>query len=635
MKLLELLLRDRTTKTNIIWATDAYQDRGGAYQRDKEIQVELITGDNSGVIKNRARKALEQQSERTRQHAEVFTPIWICQKMVSHADEIWFEGKDPFVANKDGTIEFPKKKSWKKYIDQRRLEITCGEAPYLVNRYDVATGEEIPIEKRQGILDRKLRVVNENAVDEKEWLIWALRSFQQTYGYEFQGDNLLIARLNLLMTYEEYLEARWNRKPTDKEYKELIKTITWNIWQMDGLTGSIPYCKAPEEFHQVSLFELFSDEEQEQVKQQPHSRIWDWRRDNSLEYLKINTGGRNMKFDFVIGNPPYQDETLGDNDTFAPPIYNNFMDEAYKVGEKVELIHPARFLFNAGSTPKPWNEKMLNDSHFRILEYVEQSKDVFAGTKIRGGICISYYDKTKTFESIKVYTPYPEMNEIIQKVLKSEGYSSLMSIMYIQNRFDLDALYEDYPEYKSVIGSKGKDKRFETGIFEKISLFSDVKVSDTDIKVYGVVKKKRLFKFFPLKYTEIKHENLDKYKVVIMKSNGEGIFGETLASIDILAPMEAFTRSFISIGVFETRIEAECCQKYLKSKFLRAMLDVKKVTQDNPIDTWVCVPIQDFTPSSDIDWSKSISEIDQQLYKKYNLDNNEINFIESHVKEMA
>ena len=426
MKLLELLLIDRTTKTNIIWATDAYQDRGKAYQRDKEIQVELITGDNSGVIKNRARKALEQQSERTRQHAEVFTPLWICQKMVSHADEIWFEGKDPFVEldNPTGKIEFPKKKNWKKYIDQRRLEITCGEAPYLVNRYDVATGEEIAVEKRQGILDRKLRVVNENAVDEEEWLIWALRSFQQTYGYEFQGDNLLIARLNLLMTYEEFLDARWNRKPTEKEYRELIKTITWNIWQMDGLTGTIPYCKAPEEFHQVNLFELFSDEKQDPIKQQPHSRTWDWRRCNSLEYLKINTGGRNMKFDFVIGNPPYQQEFTDDgNKTYAAPVYNQFLDAAVEVSNIVELIHPARFLFNAGSTPKPWNDKMLNDEHFKVLKYEEDATKIFPNTDIKGGIAITYHDSTQIFDPIIVFTKHQELNEILRLPMPKMGFA--------------------------------------------------------------------------------------------------------------------------------------------------------------------------------------------------------------------
>lgn len=341
-------------------------------------------------------------------------------------------------------------------------------------------------------------------------------------------------------------------------------------------------------------------------------------------------------FDFCIGNPPYQEEFggSGDNKTFGAPIYNKFIDSAYAVSNKVELIHPARFLFNAGSTPKDWNQKMLNDSHLKILKYIEKSSDVFSNTKIRGGLCISYHDMTTVHSPIRIFTVYPTLNVIIKKVIPRKDFKAISTIMFIQNRFNLDALYKDYPEYRSLIGSKGKDKRFETGIFEKISLFSENPHNSDDIKVYGVINKKRLFRYFPKKYTELEHENLNKYKVVIMKSNGEGIFGEPLAAIDILAPNEGFTRSFISFGVFSTKTEAENCRKYLKSKFARALLDAKKVTQDNPIDTWTCVPLQDFTSKSDIDWSKSIHEIDLKLYEKYGLSADEIKFIESHVKEM-
>lgn len=343
-----------------------------------------------------------------------------------------------------------------------------------------------------------------------------------------------------------------------------------------------------------------------------------------------------MKFDFCIGNPPYNDEFggTGDNETYASPVYNTFIDAANGIADKVELIHPARFLFNAGSTPKAWNEKMLNDKSFKILHYEAESKAVFPNTKIRGGICISYHEDGANFGAIEVFTSNPLLNTITRKVRLSEGFSDITSIMYIQNRFDLDALYLDYPEYKKVIGSDGKDRRFETGIFEKIPIFAEEKQDSDDIAVYGVIKKKRCFRYFPRKYTDFEHENLDKYKVVTMKSNGEGVFGEAMSAFDILKPFEAFTRSFISLGAFDTEIEAENCRKYIKTRFARTMLYVKKVTQDNPIDSWICVPVQDFTPQSDIDWSKSIHEIDQQLYKKYGLSQEEIDFIETNVKEM-
>lgn len=353
-------------------------------------------------------------------------------------------------------------------------------------------------------------------------------------------------------------------------------------------------------------------------------------------YLGVSKGEKIMKFDFVIGNPPYNEEFggSGENETYAAPVYNKFIDAANTISDRVELVHPARFLFNVGSTPKAWNEKMLRDKHLKILHYEADSKVFFSNTKIRGGICISYHDNNMDFGAIEVFTPYPLLNSITKKVRSYNGFSSITQIMYIQNRFNLDAMYRDYPHFKVLIGSDGKDKRFETGIFEKIPLFVDEK-KDDDIAVYGVIKKKRCFKYFPIKYTEIEHENLYKYKVVTMKSNGEGVFGEAMAPFDILKPLEAFTRSYISIGAFDDEYEAVNCRKYLKTKFSRVLLYVKKVTQDNPIDAWICIPIQDFTDNSDINWSATIPEIDKQLYKKYDLSDEEINFIETKVKEMA
>lgn len=639
MGLLKQLLVDKTTRTNIIWATGAYQEQGAEYQRDKEIKESLITGQNSDVIKTRARKAMEQQSDRTRKHAEVFTPLWICQKMVRYADDSWFGKTGAFSSSDEQSkeyISFSSTHKWQDYVDARRLEITCGEAPYLVNRYDVSTGESILLENREGILDRKLQVVNENVYDEAEWLKWVIRAFQSTYGYEFQGDNVLIARVNLLMTFEEYLYVRWKRKPFVAEYREIVKIITWNIWQMDGLSGTIPYCKAEEEFHQFNLFEWIATEEyQEKVNEQPHCRIYDWRRGNSLEYANVNKEGRNMRFNFVIGNPPYQDETIGDNKGFAPPIYHKFLDEAYKVSDAVEMIHPARFLFNAGSTPKTWNAKMLNDVHFKVLHYESDASKIFPNTDIKGGVVVTYHDIGQDFGAIKIFTPYDEMNSIMKKAAPKGENDSLMSIIYLQNRFNLDLLYRDYPEYQSVIGSDGKDKRFRNNIFDKIPIFVLNRIAETDIRVIGVSKNKRIWMYIPSKYIEHGHENLDKWKALVARVNGSGSFGEVLSSPIISAPNEGYTQTFIGIGGFNSKWEAENVLKYLKSKFCRTMLGILKITQDNNRETWRMVPLQNFTSSSDIDWSKSIADIDRQLYAKYGLDDKEIAFIESHVKEMV
>ena len=620
-----------------MWATDAYKGKSGDYERNKEMTEALITGRNADVIKTRARKAMEQQSERTKQHAEVFTPLWIVQKMNDHADEVWFGCPNVFF--QDGTpterVSFPKEKTWQSYVDSRRLEITCGEAPYLVTRYDVETGEAIPIKQRVGILDRKLRAVTENALSESEWLKWAYRAMEATYGYEFQGDNVLIARVNLLMTFEEHLRARWNRKPTASEYFRAANIIAWNIWQMDGLAGTIPYCKA-EESKQLSMFEWLELEKRirEAADAQPHCQIYNWRSREPLEYLSLQQGRKErMKFDYIIGNPPYQDETLGDNATYAPPIYHLFLDEAYKIADHVELIHPARFLFNAGSTPKDWNKKMLSDEHLKVLYYEQDSSKVFSNTDIKGGVAITYRDNTENFGAIETFTAFNELNSIMRKV-NTPSDCNVSNIVYIQNRFNLEALFADYPSSISGIGSDGRDSRFEKNIFKKVSEVFSNEQTDSSIKVLGIIDNKRVWRYIDQKYVDKSHENLYKYKVLVPTSNGSGAIGEVLSTPLIGSPLIGYTRSFIGIGAFETKDEGEAALKYIKSKFARTMLGILKITQDNNKPTWRYVPLQDFTVNSDIDWSQSVAGIDRQLYAKYGLDEREIEFIETHVKEM-
>lgn len=631
MGLLKQLLVDKTTRTNIIWATDAYQEQGAEYQRDKEIKESLITGQNSDVIKTRARKAMEQQSDRTRKHAEVFTPLWICQKMVRYADDSWFGKTGAFSSSDEQSkeyISFSSTHKWQDYVDARRLEITCGEAPYLVNRYDVSTGESILLENREGILDRKLQVVNENVYDEAEWLKWVIRAFQSTYGYEFQGDNVLIARVNLLMTFEEYLYARWKRKPSVAEYREIVKIIAWNIWQMDGLSGTIPYCKAEEEFHQFNLFEWIANEEyQEKVNKQPHCRIYDWRRGNSLEYTNVNRGGRNMKFDFVIGNPPYQDERQGSSTT-ALPIYHSFMEAAYQIGRVTELITPARFLFNAGRTPKAWNEKMLQNPHLKVLLYEQDASKIFSNTDIKGGVVVTYHDNDKNFGAIETFTIYSEANRIIKKVknfVQEEG--TFASMMFVASKFNTVNLFKDYPQYT------GHERRMSSNVLD-FECFHDVpKVND--VMIYGISKGKRKAKYISKKYVDMTDKNILEYKIVTPKADGNGGFGDALTNPEILNQDSGFTHTFLGIGGFLNRTEAENALKYIKTKFTRTLLSVLKVTQDLNADKWRYVPLQNFTSGSDIDWTKSIADIDRQLYIKYGLDDNEVAFIESHVKEMV
>lgn len=349
-------------------------------------------------------------------------------------------------------------------------------------------------------------------------------------------------------------------------------------------------------------------------------------------------GNEDMKFDAIVGNPPYQIMATGEANG-SDPIYHLFIDAACKLGEKVSFIHPARFLFNAGKTPKDWNEKMLNDEHYKVVQYWANSGDVFPTVDIKGGVAVTYWDKNKTFEKIGTFTSYPELNGIKKKAAPTEEINSLMSIMYNQTNFDLDVLLKEHPDYIKGIGSEGKDRRLEKNIFDKIPLFTEEKSNEDDIKILGVIKNKRCYRFIPRKYLDISHENLMKYKVLVPRSNGSGAIGEVL-STPILGepilgePILGYTRTFLGIGAFDSKEEAENALKYVKTKFARTMLGILKITQDNPIETWRLVPLQDFTKNSDIDWSKSIPEIDKQLYKKYGLSKDEIAFIESKVREM-
>ena len=255
--LLSMLLIDRTlssenSQVNIFWATNNYADLGVGYQYSDQITLEAITGKNEEVIKPRAVKSREMQQQRSREMAEVFTPSWICNKQNNLIDNTWFGRENVFnieVDNPDGShswipsdkkIIFPEGKTWYDYINENRLEITCGEAPYLVSRYDSVTGEPIPIERRIGLLDRKLRIVGENTQTSSEWLKAAQSAFMSVYGYEWQGDNLFLARESLLYTFIDYYKAKFGKKPQLKSLQNIASIISWNIWLMDGLKGVIP-----------------------------------------------------------------------------------------------------------------------------------------------------------------------------------------------------------------------------------------------------------------------------------------------------------------------------------------------------------------------------------------------------------
>ena len=259
--ILEVLLKDMTSKKNIIWATDTYKSRGFLYNEDAPITIELITGRNGNLIKPRIEKSKKEQLLRSKKKAEVFTPSWVCNVQNNLVDEAWFGYRNVFNFEKNNKwvtnchkIEFPANKNWKEYVLDNRLEMSCGEAPYLVSRYDTVTGEIIPVKQRIGILDRKLRIVCENTNNEEEWLKWSEQAYKHIYGYDFQGDNILIARENLLFTLMDYYQEKFSKEIGKDILLNFANIISWNIWQMDGIKGVIPNSCKNEIFEQINLF---------------------------------------------------------------------------------------------------------------------------------------------------------------------------------------------------------------------------------------------------------------------------------------------------------------------------------------------------------------------------------------------
>lgn len=343
-----------------------------------------------------------------------------------------------------------------------------------------------------------------------------------------------------------------------------------------------------------------------------------------------------MKFDFCIGNPPYQDESIGDNKEFAPPVYDKFIDAATNIADRVELIHPARFLFDAGSTPKQWNRKMLHDRHFKILNYESDCKKVFANTDIKGGIVISYSDCKKDFGAIEIFAPEKQLNTILHKIKNCYDFKSFSEIVITRTAYRMtEKMHKDHPEAISQL-STGHPYDMSSNIFERLpQIFFDKKPDDGNeyMQILGRENHIRKYKYIRIDYVR-PTKNTNKFKVVLPKASGNGSLGETLSAPFVDIPGHGTTETFITIGMFNNEKEATNCLKYICCKFTRVLLAILKRTQEITPEKWKFVPLQDFTPSSDIDWSKSIHEIDLQLYKKYDLSDEEINFIETHVKEM-
>ena len=311
-KVLEILLIDHTTKKNIIWATNNYKALGETYIYSNEILVDAITGENAQLITPRVKKNKLIQQTRLRDMAEVYTPSWLCNAQNNLIDNSWFGrehvfNKELIKANGERTwevieerIDFTNEKNWKLYIRANRLEVTCGEAPYIVSRHDTTTGEFIPIQRRIGILDRKLRVINENVNDSSEWLEAAQDAFKSTYAFEWQGDSLLLAREAMLITFIENYFLKFGKEPLLRSIQYIAYIISWNVWQMDGLKGVIPNsCGIRTKSQNTLLGELITSSSCEGCLKDnilKHNGIYAIIKDWSSRDLITGKKGKNIKY---------------------------------------------------------------------------------------------------------------------------------------------------------------------------------------------------------------------------------------------------------------------------------------------------------------------------------------------------
>lgn len=284
--LLNILLQDKTTGNNILWATDSYEQRGKEYAPLAPITSDLVTGKNGALIQPRAVKSKEEQLSRTREKAEVFTPLSIVKQMNEACDTMSIT-----------------KSNWQEYVGLLKLEITCGEAPFIVSRYDPVSDKQelLPISKRVGFLDKKLSIVSKYCPTQEEWIKLAKIAFQSSYGYEWQGDSLLIARENLLYTFIDYYQAQFKETPSTELQKEIAEIIVWNIFQMDGLKYVIPMSCKTETITIKGKETLFDKEDDQIIEKQcvgcekksakNHNGIYvntmDWRENKIIRFVDI------------------------------------------------------------------------------------------------------------------------------------------------------------------------------------------------------------------------------------------------------------------------------------------------------------------------------------------------------------
>lgn len=699
--LLAELLRDHATGKNIIWATDDYAHLGAGYGASDEILPELITGGRGRIIMPRAVKPKAAQSSRTRNMAEVFTPTWICNKMNNLADAAWF-GRENVFNIEDGPawtdvpakIVFPNKNkrgvgSWTAYLAAKRLEITCGEAPYLVSRYDAATGEALPLARRVGLLDRKLRVVNERTRNlrdkgraQKRWLELAQRALQSTYGFEWQGDNVLLARENILCSAMDYFAAKFGESLPQAWLPQLARIISWNIWQMDGLKGVVPHSchdyRTRRKPVEPSIFDKKSfsaavlkrsagfgevDENELEKCQGCLKDNIDWHNGVYCKIKNWSTGKvwrfkdllakqgseagmeKDFKFDVVIGNPPYQSEStditpVSNNQKPVRNIFQYFQQEADAIANDITcLIYPGgRWIHRFGKGLQEFGLEQINDATLEKIIFYPLANEIFDKVQIADGISIVVKEKRKTgnsFEyefrrgnvckSITVKNPGENLLPLnpadIKICEKIDEFVSQNNLAYLHNSILPRSLFKIESNFVEENPDKVKPYNPEE-VYDKdkyIKLFTNDKAGKMGRATWYLAERDVI--------TSNK-EFINQWQVVVSSANAGGQKRDN--QIEIVDDNSAFGRSRVALRSFATQEEATNFFKYANTYLIKyAFL----MTDESLTSLGKRVPdIINYKADNElIDFSK---DVDKQLYDLIKLDYEDRAYIENKVKSI-
>lgn len=634
--------KERSKRHHIYWATDNYEHEGAGFGFFDEIKIENVTGIHYRLVRPRAAKTKDEQVKRTRDKAEVFTPSWVCNAQNNIVDEAWFGRKDVFnteVINSDGMhdwlptegkIVFPDGKTWQSYVLDIRLEMACGEAPYLVSRYDTTTGELInELPKRIGVLDRKLRVVGENVETVEDWYKWAFVALKSTFGFEWQGDNLLLARESILFSFIDYYKDFTTNKhnktlqPNCSYLKHAAMIISWNIFQMDGIKMILPRTDCSERndngiYQHVAVW----DTKDLDLYEQP-AEIIEFR--ETIQKHKKNSV--RVRFNAIVANPPYQEDDGGHGPS-SRPLYNKFVDVARSLApDYITMIMPARWYAGGkGGDLVNFRFSMANDPHLQQIDDFRAARECFDNVEIKGGVCYflwnkCYNAKQTTFVShrngkvestalrdliisgTETIIRFNEAITVLQKV-QNKNFTSFSTIVNPRKPFGLASNFRDYV--------RDKDGRHTVEIFaQKDKGFADPSV---------ILRNK---------------EWKDLYKVYIPEAIGKGDMTSDKLKPILGLPNTICSETYILIGPFDTKKEAENVVKYIRTKFFHFMLGLKKNSQHTTQKEYVFVPLLDFASSSQINWNvQSYEELDSQLFKYYDLSESEACFINNAIPDL-